>query len=83
MMECHLLIGCILLLLALIFCRVMVVKTYLGKMRGQRIKRAWVGWKDAFWSWVGAFTGTADDAYLAERHAQLHRATADVQARFG
>jgi len=65
MMECHLLIGCILLLIALILCKAMVMKTYLGKMRGQRIKRARVGWKDAFWSWVGAFTGMAVICWLS------------------
>jgi CBS-domain-containing membrane protein len=65
MMECHLLIGCILPLFALILCKAMVMKTYLGKMRGQRIKRARVGWKDAFWSWVGAFTGMAVICWLS------------------
>ena len=33
------------------------MKTYLNKMRGERVQRSFVGWKDAFWSWLGAFSG--------------------------
>ena len=64
-MDCHLLIWCILPLFALILCKASVMKTYLGKMRGQPIKRSRVGWQDAFWSWVGAFTGMAVICWLS------------------
>lgn len=41
------------------------MKTYLGKMQGQRVKRARVGWQDALWSWIGAFSGMAVICWLS------------------
>lgn len=35
------------------------MRFYLEKMRGERRARPFVGWRDAFWSWVGAFCGMA------------------------
>lgn len=41
------------------------MKTYLGKMRGERTRRPFVGWQDAFWSWLGAFSGMALICWLS------------------
>lgn len=41
------------------------MKVYLNKMRGERIQRSFVGWKDAFWSWLGAFSGMALICWLS------------------
>ena len=41
------------------------MKTYLGKMRGERTPRPRVGWQDACWSWLGAFTGMALICWLS------------------
>ncbi|WP_404376058.1 HPP family protein [Vreelandella aquamarina] len=41
------------------------MKTYLGKMRGERTARPRVGWQDACWSWLGAFSGMALICWLS------------------
>ncbi|MGP5308981.1 HPP family protein [Vreelandella alkaliphila] len=41
------------------------MKAYLGKMRGEPTARRPVGWKDACWSWLGAFTGMAVICWLS------------------
>ncbi|MCS2608206.1 HPP family protein [Halomonas dongshanensis] len=41
------------------------MKSYLGKMRGERIQRQQVGWQDALWSWIGAFSGMAAICWLS------------------
>ncbi|WP_346795970.1 HPP family protein [Halomonas sp. Bachu 37] len=41
------------------------MKAYIGKMRGERIRRNPVGWQDAAWSWLGAFTGMAAICWLS------------------
>lgn len=41
------------------------MRTYLGKMRGEPFKRGRVGWQDALWSWVGAFSGMALICWLS------------------
>ncbi|MCW4148040.1 MULTISPECIES: HPP family protein [Halomonadaceae] len=41
------------------------MKTYLSKMRGGTVQRSFVGWKDAFWSWLGAFSGMALICWLS------------------
>ena len=42
-----------------------VVKTYLGKMKGGNAERGQLCWKDALWSWVGAFVGMAGVGWLS------------------
>lgn len=42
-----------------------VVKTYLGKMKGGSAERGQLCWKDALWSWVGAFVGMAGVGWLS------------------
>lgn len=65
MIDSHLHIQYILSSFALILCKAKAMKTYLGKMRGQRVKRVRVGWQDAVWSWVGAFSGMAVICWLS------------------
>ncbi|MGY2461714.1 HPP family protein [Vreelandella sulfidaeris] len=41
------------------------MKFYLNKMRGGRRERPFFGWKDALWSWFGAFSGMATICLLS------------------
>lgn len=40
------------------------MKTYLGKMRGERARHVNADWQDALWSWLGAFTGMGAICWL-------------------
>ncbi|XKE44490.1 HPP family protein [Halomonas organivorans] len=48
------------------------MKNYLGKMRGDRPRRHAVDWRDAAWSWLGAFIGMSAVAWLGERWLAHH-----------
>lgn len=41
------------------------MKTYLIKMRGEPIQRARACWRDALWSWIGAFAGMSAICWLS------------------
>lgn len=41
------------------------MKNYLGKMRGTAVSRAAPCWRDALWSWVGAFAGMTGVGWLS------------------
>ncbi|RXE48829.1 HPP family protein [Chromohalobacter israelensis] len=43
-----------------------MVKTYLGKMRGEPSRRARPCVRDALWSWIGGFLGMAGVGWLSE-----------------
>lgn len=49
-----------------------MVKTYLGKMRGEPLKRARPCVRDALWSWVGGFLGMAGVGLLSEAWMAAH-----------
>ncbi|MBB3230924.1 HPP family protein [Halomonas stenophila] len=42
------------------------MKTYFAKMRGTRARRGAVDWRDASWSWLGAFTGMSAVTFLGD-----------------
>lgn len=42
------------------------MKTYLGKMRGAPARRGAVDWRDAVWSWLGAFSGMSAVTFLGD-----------------
>ncbi|WP_129139504.1 HPP family protein [Modicisalibacter coralii] len=44
-----------------------MVRSYLGKMKGAPVQRATPCWKDACWSWLGAFVGVAGVGLLSSR----------------
>ncbi len=48
------------------------MKTYFSKMRGARYRRGDVDWRDACWSWLGAFAGMGAVAWLSEQWLALH-----------
>lgn len=48
------------------------VKNYLGKMRGTAVSRAAPCWRDALWSWVGAFIGMTGVGWISAQSMQAH-----------
>ncbi|MDN3556588.1 HPP family protein [Halomonas maura] len=42
------------------------MKTYFAKMRGTRARQGAVDWRDASWSWLGAFTGMSAVTFLGD-----------------
>ncbi|SFH86946.1 HPP family protein [Modicisalibacter xianhensis] len=49
-----------------------MVKSYLGKMKGAPIERRPPCWRDALWSWFGAFVGMAGVGWLSSLSLQAH-----------
>ncbi|TDR52105.1 HPP family protein [Halomonas ventosae] len=49
-----------------------MMKTYLGKMRGERLKRETPDFRDALWSWVGAFSGMGAICWLSAHWLSQH-----------
>lgn len=49
-----------------------MVKTYLGKMRGAPVERTPPCWRDALWSWLGAFLGIAGVGWLSAQSLGTH-----------
>ncbi|MBB3141907.1 HPP family protein [Halomonas sp. THAF12] len=48
------------------------MKTYFNKMRGNRYRRDDIDWRDACWSWLGAFIGMSAVAWLGEQWLAHH-----------
>lgn len=48
------------------------MKTYLGKMRGERVKHTTPDIRDALWSWVGAFAGMGAICWLSAHWLAQH-----------
>lgn len=49
-----------------------MVKRYLGKMKGSPPTRPAPDWRDAIWSWLGAFLGMAGVGWLSAQSLQTH-----------
>ncbi|MCG7599867.1 HPP family protein [Halomonas sp. McH1-25] len=49
-----------------------MVKSYLGKMKGVPIERSRPCWRDALWSWFGAFVGMAGVGWLSGLSLEAH-----------
>jgi len=49
-----------------------MVKTYLAKMKGLPATRKAPCWRDALWSWLGAFLGMAGVGWLSAQSMQAH-----------
>ncbi|WIX31548.1 HPP family protein [Salinicola sp. JS01] len=49
-----------------------MVKQYLSKMKGAPVSRPAPNWRDALWSWLGAFLGMAGVGWLSTQAAQAH-----------
>lgn len=49
-----------------------MVKTYIGKMKGTRVERTPPCWRDALWSWLGAFLGIAGVGWLSAQSLDTH-----------
>lgn len=49
-----------------------MVRQYLGKMKGMPVERARLCWRDALWSWFGAFLGMAGVGWLSGQWLQTH-----------
>ncbi|WP_148252184.1 HPP family protein [Aidingimonas lacisalsi] len=48
------------------------MRSYLSKMRGSPIERARPCWRDALWSWFGAFMGIAGVGWLSSQVLASH-----------
>lgn len=48
------------------------MKTYLGKMRGARAQLPSADWRDALWSWLGAFAGMGAICWLSAHWLSQH-----------
>ncbi|MEQ5803791.1 HPP family protein [Halomonas sp. H10-9-1] len=48
------------------------MKTYLGKMRGERLQRDTLDVRDALWSWLGAFAGMGAICWLSAHWLSQH-----------
>lgn len=49
-----------------------MVKTYLAKMKGLPATRKAPCWRDALWSWLGAFLGMTGVGWLSAQSMQAH-----------
>jgi len=52
--------------------RLKMVKTYISKMKGAPANRKAPCWKDAIWSWLGAFLGMTGVGWLSAQSLQTH-----------
>ncbi|WP_251977326.1 HPP family protein [Salinicola avicenniae] len=48
------------------------MKNYLGKMKGAPVSHGAPNWRDALWSWVGAFLGMAGVGWISTQSMQAH-----------
>lgn len=49
-----------------------MVRSYLNKMKGTPAERTFPCWRDALWSWFGAFLGMAGVGWLSELTLESH-----------